>query len=588
MLTGIRAWISDRTSGFASAIKRRLGVVLVLLGIAMLVIAVVFLKLHGTDKALAPDAAIDSLGNLSLVIAAIVGLPLAIWRTAVAKQQANASDRQTETAERRLKNELYEKGAEMLGNDVTSVRLGGIYRLKGLAKENPGDYLDQVFELLCAFVRDPPDEKARELRAGAKNWQNPGASTVKGILRDDVQTAMNIIARRWQEPEVQCNWEGFRPLDLRGARLECLEAEACDFTGAILHGAILDGANLTDASLRDAKMSDGSMRNVRVAQANFSGASLWNVDMRQISASGADFSQCSLNGVELGCASAIRAKFSNSQISGSNFGNAVLQMAKLDYCHLTNTDFSGASLWRADLSGTKFGECKRVTASAAGSTSEKLFCKLTQAQLDEALAHPANPPTFDPAMLDTKTGKPLTWRGGCISEEQFYLSHAPQQIVKDGGVERNQGHYFEWRDMDVRFVPGIVENMKGRQLSRKWQLASEALEDTQIAGCMRITFVGKNGSEVDSCGVTRWNGGSLIWVLLDYEPSGTWPPRPDSTPGIFQCNGPDSKDGWALLRDAIDWVVDPVVERWPDRNGPVRTKGLKTARFLLRFTTTLG
>lgn len=168
-------------------------------------------------------------------------------------------------------------------------------------------------------------------------------------------------------------------------------------------------------------------------------------------------------------------------------------------------------------------------------------------------------------MLDTETGKPLVWRGGCISEDQFSLIHAPQQIVKDGAGERKQGHYFEWQDMDVRFVPGIMERLKGRQPSRKGRRASEALENSQHTGCMRITFVGKSTSEVDSCGVTRWNDESRIWMLFVYEESGR-ATRPDSAPRFFEHNGPDSKAGWERLLEAMDWAAEPVMETWPVRN----------------------
>ena len=86
--------------------------------------------------------------NLGLVIAAIVALPLAIWRSIVAERRAK-------TAQRGLLNERYQKGAEMLDSQVLAVRLGGIYALARLAREHPGDYHTQIMSLLCAFVRPP-------------------------------------------------------------------------------------------------------------------------------------------------------------------------------------------------------------------------------------------------------------------------------------------------------------------------------------------------------------------------------------------------------------------------------------------------
>ena len=71
--------------------------------------------------------------NIVLVIAAPIALVLAIWRNIVA-------ERQVETKQHGLLNERYQKGAEMLGSGVLTVRLGGIYALQHLAEEHPEIY----------------------------------------------------------------------------------------------------------------------------------------------------------------------------------------------------------------------------------------------------------------------------------------------------------------------------------------------------------------------------------------------------------------------------------------------------------------
>ena len=60
----------------------------------------------------------STIRNIVLAAAAIIALPLAIWRSTVAERQAK-------TAQRSLLNERYLKGAEMLGSEVLSVRLAG-------------------------------------------------------------------------------------------------------------------------------------------------------------------------------------------------------------------------------------------------------------------------------------------------------------------------------------------------------------------------------------------------------------------------------------------------------------------------------
>ena len=93
--------------------------------------------------------------NLGLVIGGVVAIVLAVWRSSIAKRQAD-------TAEHGLLNERYQRGAEMLGSEVLAVRLGGIYALQRLAQEHPKQYHIQIMRLFCAFARNPTVESSRE------------------------------------------------------------------------------------------------------------------------------------------------------------------------------------------------------------------------------------------------------------------------------------------------------------------------------------------------------------------------------------------------------------------------------------------
>ena len=73
----------------------------------------------------------------------------------MAERQLVATQRQVAIDQRRLINEGYACGAEMLGSNVLSVRLGEIYALWCLAEGNPQKYHVQVMELFCAFARLP-------------------------------------------------------------------------------------------------------------------------------------------------------------------------------------------------------------------------------------------------------------------------------------------------------------------------------------------------------------------------------------------------------------------------------------------------
>ena len=97
--------------------------------------------------------------NVGILFFGLIAIGVAIWRSIVADRQAQASLNQVEISRRSLLNERYQRGAEMLGSKVLSVRLGGIYALQRLAQEDPEQYRDQIVGLLDIFVKDPVFER---------------------------------------------------------------------------------------------------------------------------------------------------------------------------------------------------------------------------------------------------------------------------------------------------------------------------------------------------------------------------------------------------------------------------------------------
>ena len=157
----------------------------------VLAVGVVLLLIFGTafwdafrDWLIASESGSTTIRNLGLVAAGLIALPLALWRGHVAEQQANA-------AQQGLRNERYQKGAEMLGSDVLSVRLGGIYGLQRLAREHPEEYHVAVMQLFCAFVRNPTNDEAyvKELGRVTGKKDDPW-------IREDVQAVMTAIGKR--------------------------------------------------------------------------------------------------------------------------------------------------------------------------------------------------------------------------------------------------------------------------------------------------------------------------------------------------------------------------------------------------------
>ncbi len=200
-------------------------------------------KLHGDDDSLS-----TTISNLSLVLGGIVAIELALWRSLVGERQTAAAQRQAETAQQQAKtaqrdmlNQQLQKGAEMLGSSILSVRLGGIYALRHLATEHPEQYHVQVMEQLCAFLRGAtgsdgqPSAAIEETTISREEILSlfPDREDIqseltikKYVARDDIQEALNSIAfchdRNLIIEAENDHWLNLRGADLRGADLSVM------------------------------------------------------------------------------------------------------------------------------------------------------------------------------------------------------------------------------------------------------------------------------------------------------------------------------------------------------------------------------
>jgi uncharacterized protein YjbI with pentapeptide repeats len=118
-----------------------------------------------------------------------------------------------------------------------------------------------------------------------------------------------------------------------------------------------------------------------------------------------------------------------SELLGVNFHNATLIWALLEDANLRSagflkTNLTGAKLMNADLTDAHFLDANLQEANLAGANvsgvefsvgGPQTVKGLTQAQLDEARADPANPPVLT-GVVDAETGEPLVWRGKGLLE----------------------------------------------------------------------------------------------------------------------------------------------------------------------------
>ena len=343
--------------------------------------------------------------NIALVSAGVIALPLAIWRGVVAERQAT-------TAQQGLLNERYQKGAAMLGSEVLSVRLGGIYALQRLAEESPGQYHIQIMRLFCAFVRFPTKDQSLE---SGQTVIEPG--TLLGN-RQDVEAVIQMIGSRAKSRIALERIANFN-LDMRGADLPTAQFLGADLSNAMFHNSNLSGANfantdLTDCFLSYSDLSQAQFHNVtftrtRLGSANLSGAMLQDADLSRVI-----FHNANLSGTNL-----LRANLSEAIFQDAKASNASFEGAKLVLAGFLGADLSGARLVMADMSGAHFLDADLTSANIAEAnlSGVKFSCGglqtaqgLTQAQLDDARADPNKPPELT-GVLDAGSGEPLVWRG---------------------------------------------------------------------------------------------------------------------------------------------------------------------------------
>lgn len=232
-----------------------------------------------------------TLRNMGLLVGAAIGLPLAIWRSTITERQADAAHYQSEIAARILLNERFQRGAEMLGSETLSVRLGGLYALARLSEKHPEHYHVEVMRLFCAFARYPvgkPVENISLTNGGhlagdaqyTVGYEKAGTELAEERrekddrpprVREDVQAVMDLLRRR-SEKHIELEQKANFRLDLRGVKLRFGSLAKMNLDGAFLMKADLSNTILSpETSFVDANLSGADLENANLVGANLSG-----------------------------------------------------------------------------------------------------------------------------------------------------------------------------------------------------------------------------------------------------------------------------------------------------------------------------
>lgn len=239
---------------------------------------------------------IETIRNVGLVIGGLLAFLFAWWRALVAERQASAARTQVVTGQQSLLNERYQRATEMIGSQTMAVRLGGIYQLQRIADEHPEQYHIPVSQILCAFVRRPPEP--------ITNRSNQSRGPFSHIPAD-ILAALTAIGDRDHEGrqaiELAAGYRpDFRDAELPGADLIALNLSLALLENANLSGAALLSANLVNSSLwgadlTEADLNDAMLLDAELMYADLTGANFVGADLAGAVLSGATFSDAGQN-----------------------------------------------------------------------------------------------------------------------------------------------------------------------------------------------------------------------------------------------------------------------------------------------------
>ena len=183
------------------------------------------------------------LGYLIGGVLLIVQIFVSNRRATAAEETAKAMQETAKSTEKGNIAERFKNAIEHLGNDSTSVRLGGVYALHHIAQDVK-NYRKQVFEILCAHIR----ETTTQDRYKPQKVFLEGTIEIK-LPSIEIQSILTLLFIETQGQEI---YKGIM----------------VNLEGADLCGAILINADLQDAILFLVNLQSASLNNVNFQEAN--------------------------------------------------------------------------------------------------------------------------------------------------------------------------------------------------------------------------------------------------------------------------------------------------------------------------------
>ena len=364
------------------------GIVITLFATGIIYLGVVLLEFSQSDSALIKDW--DHGKDVVIVIGAITGILLTLFRNVAFDRQSKAAMDQARIAQEGQLNDRFVKAMDMFStqdekddkgnvkvNHVTR-RVAGVYALEALTRDyhQRGEHEQywSILDILCDFLREhaearqsiletlptPAQAQTEEVNKSAKEaYKEAMDAWVKNNKSPaDIHAIMRVLGRL---PKYQRSHEKTPPipgLNLQNILIVGLELNYSRFPHAWFIGskvisvgfseADLTEADLTEANLWRANLNDAILTDANLTDANLGRANLWGADLTE-----ANLARAKLIEAKLIEANLTKAYLWEANLTEANLGRANLTKAYLWEANLTEANLWEANLGRAYLEGAK-------------------------------------------------------------------------------------------------------------------------------------------------------------------------------------------------------------------------------------------
>lgn len=322
------------------------------------------------------EAQSNAIRNTGLVVAAIIGVPFVIWRTAVAQKQANTAIESlfnekinAASVDLHAMRQRWDGKENNIWEDDIVRRNVAIDRLEGLANERP-DVVHRISLMLSVYVRElSKDHPAKTPPENASPGELKDWAQGLSVDRPDMEHAVQVLGRLREI-------KGINPedvvIDLRKANLQRFD----------LSNLNLEAANLEGACMQGAFLSSSNMLKVDIGWAKLHGAKFFDVMMRRVhfdyvQMQGADFNGANLQGAYFAATRMEEANLSWAKLQGTRFN-----WVKMQGADLTQAKFQGAYLRGFAMDEWTSLRCTLLRGAALTHTDCRK-AKLSQHQIDE-------------------------------------------------------------------------------------------------------------------------------------------------------------------------------------------------------------